>query len=148
MKVILKEDIFRVGRKHEIKDVANGYARNFLIPRGKAELATVRLEERAQKAFEASEKIRAGKEKAIEEKLNSLNEKEIITTARASEKGGLFAKISKEDIILLLKENGYGEIGEEQINFEEPIKTLGDHKIELLLDGKKKGEFTLKVENK
>ncbi len=146
MKIILKEEVRGVGRKYEIKDVADGYARNFLIARGKAEVATADTERRAKKALELHEKERVEAEAANSTLLKSLAGKEIIISAKANEKGSLFAGIGEEQVVVAAKEHGHGGISPGNIHLHEPIKTTGTHSVELRVHGKKVGEFAIKIE--
>ncbi|OGZ12202.1 MAG: 50S ribosomal protein L9 [Candidatus Lloydbacteria bacterium RIFCSPHIGHO2_02_FULL_51_22] len=146
MKIILKENIRGVGKKYEVKDVADGYARNFLIARNKAEYATPRAILSAQNAFAEQEKAR--EEEAVAEKavLGKLEGTVMRITANANEQGSLFAGIGKEQIVTALKEKGLKGFSRESFDMKEPIKTLGKHIIPLLLDGARAGDFVLEVE--
>ncbi|MBI2099649.1 50S ribosomal protein L9 [Candidatus Uhrbacteria bacterium] len=146
MKVILKEDVRGVGRKHEVRNVADGYGRNFLLARGKAALATPQAVKNAGSALALAEAERAKKEAALGEDIKKLNGETIVVFAKANEKGSLFAGLGNEQVAALLKKMGYKGITAEVLKIDEPIKTAGDHIVPLLLGGKKAGEFTLKVE--
>ena len=146
MKVILKEDVRGVGRKYDVKNVADGYGRNFLIARGKAEFATSQAEKNAKSALHAAEAERAGSEATLAEDIKKLNGETIAVSAKANEKGSLFAGFSNEHIAEFLEKKGYKGITAEVLKIDEPLKTVGDHAVSLFLSGKKAGEFTLKVE--
>jgi large subunit ribosomal protein L9 len=126
MKVILLKDVRGVGHHGEIKEVKEGYARNFLIPNKVAEVAT----EEKMKLFEAQAAARAEQTKKEEEqlmrKVDSLRGKEVKLSARATEKGGLFKSISSLDVAKAIREQHSLEIPESSV--EVPvIKTLGEH---------------------
>jgi large subunit ribosomal protein L9 len=145
MRVILKEDIKGVGRKYEIKNVADGYANNFLIPTKRAEYASPQ----AVKSFEAL-KATADAEKEIREKLaekqiEMLKDVKIILNKKSSEKGHLFEKIHPEEISQALKDQAKIDIGPEFLKIEESIKEVGEHTV-LVQVGKNRGEFVLVVE--
>lgn len=146
MKIILKEDIRGVGRKHEVKNVADGYGRNFLIARGKAWVATPQTIKNAESALALSEKEKAGREAAAAETIKKLDGQVVSVSTKANEKGSLFAGLSGEHIAALLDEKGYRGITAEVLKINEPLKSTGEHTVTLLLNGKKAGEFTLKVE--
>ncbi len=146
MKIILKEDVRGVGRKGEAKNVADGYGRNFLIARGKAEIATPQAVKNAEGALALAEEERAKKEAVIGEDIKKLNGETIAVFAKSNEKGSLFAGLGNEHVAAFLEKRGYKGITAEVLKIDEPIKTAGDHIVPLLLNGKKTGEFTLKVE--
>ena len=146
MKIILKENVKGVGRKYEVKDVADGYGRNFLIARGKAELATPQTIKNAGDALVSAEKEKTGREATAAEAIKKLNGGTVSVSAKANEKGSLFAGLGSEHISTLLEEKGYKGIAASVLGIEEPIKTVGNHPVTLLSNGKKAGEFTLKVE--
>lgn len=146
MKIILKQDVRGVGRKYEVKNVADGYGRNFLIARGKAGMATPEATRNAERALALAEKERAEREIAAAETIKKLDGQMVAVSAKANEKGSLFAGFSAEHVAALLDGKGYKGITINTLKINEPLKTTGEHIISLLLNGKKIGEFTLKVE--
>lgn len=145
MKVILKEDIKGVGRRYEIKNVADGYANNFLIPRKLAEYASpeaVRKAEVLKSATEAEIEIR---EKLTEKQIEMLKEVKIVLKRKGNEKGHLFEKIHPEEISAALKEQAKIEISPEFIKSDEPIKEAGEHTL-IAQIGKNRGEFKVVIE--
>lgn len=129
MKVILNQDIKKIGKKGEIKDVSDGYARNFLFPKKLAEPAT----EGAIKRSEEQQKEARQEEMEEKNKLRKLasNLKDKIITLRAKEKDGkLFGSITSREIQKALKEMGF-EIEEKKIVLSSPIKEIGEHKAEI-----------------
>src|SRR3989344_2813830 len=103
MKIILKEDVRGVGRKYEVKDVADGYARNFLIARGKAALATPQAEKNAEGALRAAEAGRVKMETALAENIKKLDGEVVVISAKANEKGSLFAGLGSVHLASLLE---------------------------------------------
>jgi large subunit ribosomal protein L9 len=145
MKIILKEDIKGVGRKYEVKNVADGYANNFLIPRKLAEYAGPEAVKRAEilKATSGAEiEIR---EKLTEKQIEMLKEVKIVLKKKGNEKGHLFEQIHPEEISKALKEQVKIEIGSEFIKSEKPIKEIGEHTV-LAQIGKNRGELKVVVE--
>lgn len=144
MKVILLKDIRGVGQHHEVKNVADGYAINFLFPKKLAEPAT----DEKIKEFEAQKQNHEAEVKKQEEQLDttiaSLRGKKISLSARATEKGGLFKTISAGDVVKAIVTEHSLEIPEESVSFQEPIKTLGEHVI-LLSSKNQKAEFGVVV---
>jgi large subunit ribosomal protein L9 len=145
MKVILKEDVKGVGRKHEVKNVADGYANNFLIPKKMAEYASpeaVRKAEVLKSTADAEKEIR---EKLTKKQIEMLKEVKIVLKKKTNEKGHLFEQIHPEEISTALKEQARIEINPEFLKIEKPIKEVGEHSV-LVQVGKNKGEFTLHLQ--
>jgi len=146
MRVILLEDIKKLGRKHEVKEVPSGYARNLLIPSGKARFASpqaIKQVEREKEAYEQKKK----EDKALFKKaLTDIKGKKVSLIAKANEKGHLFAGIGKEEIVVLLEKEGYLEIPLNRIMLETPIKEIGEYEIEIDAGDNKKAIFKLSIE--
>ncbi len=126
MEVILKEDVKSLGDIGDIVNVAQGYAKNYLIPRGLAAVADTKN----VKAFEHEKRViarKADKLKAdargLAEKLSSLS---IKLKAKAGEEEKLFGSITAMDIAEALKAEGF-EVDKKKVVLEEPIKRLGSH---------------------
>jgi large subunit ribosomal protein L9 len=145
MKIILKQDIKGVGRKYEVKNVADGYANNFLIPRKMAEYASPEAVRKAEilKATNLAEvEIR---EKLTEKQIEMLKAVKIVLKKKGNDKGNLFEKIHPQEISEALKDQAKIDIDSEYIKLEEPIKEIGEH-IVFAQIGKNKGEFKVVVE--
>jgi large subunit ribosomal protein L9 len=145
MKVILKENIKGIGRKYEIKNVADGYANNFLIPKKLAEYASPEAVKKAEILKSATEAEIEIREKLTEKQIEMLKGVKIILKKKGNEKGHLFEKIRPEEISGALKEQAKIEINPEFLVIEKPIKEMGEHKI-IAEVGKNSGEFILAVE--
>ena len=144
MKVILKQDVRGIGRKYEVKNVADGYAVNFLLPRKLAEFASpeaVKKAELLKVATAAEIEIRESLTKAQIETLKTVK---IELKKKANEKGHLFEKVHESEISDALKSQAHADIAPEFIKLETPIKELGEHKVKVEV-GKNKGEFTLLI---
>jgi large subunit ribosomal protein L9 len=132
VQVILREDVYRLGRAGEVVKVRSGYARNFLVPEGKATLATAsQLSEVAHhKRVIADKQAKELKDlNALAQKIHSLV---LETTAQAGEEDKLFGSVTSQNIAALLAEKGI-EIDRRKIELAEPVKTLGEHKISIKL---------------
>ena len=144
MKVILLKDVGGVGRAGEVKDIADGYVMNFLIPRGLAEQATP---EKVASHSKKQAELTVQKEKD-EEKLKgvvqSLMGARIEMKLRATEKGGLFKTVGPKEIAQALKEQKNFTLPIEAIHPLEPIKTIGDRVIKVSAAGAE-SELMLKV---
>ncbi|MFA6270438.1 MAG: 50S ribosomal protein L9 [Candidatus Paceibacterota bacterium] len=145
MKVILKENIKGVGRKYEIKNISDGYANNFLIPKKLAEYASpeaVKKAEILRATVEAEIQIQ---EKLTQKQIEMLKGVKIVLNKKASEKGHLFEKVQPEEIAAALKDQAKIDIGSEFLMIEKPVKEVGEHAI-IVQIGKNRGEFKLVIE--
>ncbi|MEK7634847.1 MAG: 50S ribosomal protein L9 [Patescibacteria group bacterium] len=145
MKVILKKDIKGVGKKYEVKNVADGYAVNFLIPNKLAEYASpeaVKAAELLKATMTAEIEIR---EELTKKQIEMLKEVKIVLNKKSNEKGHLFEKIHSEEISEALKEQAKIEITPDFLVIEKPIKEIGEH-IVIAQVGKNKAEFKVVVE--
>ena len=134
MKIIILEDIKNFAKKYDVKEVKNGYARNFLIPRKLAKPATKdalkELEVRKAEWEKQEEEIKNRLRSAAEE----LGKKEITFELKTGKKDEVFGSVTKEDILKKLSIfNSQFPIKEKDIgiNLQHPLKTIGEHKIEI-----------------
>jgi large subunit ribosomal protein L9 len=132
MKVILSKDVEKIGRATEVLKVKDGFARNFLIPRGLAFAATAanlaRLKQQEERNAQQQEKIKRQAE-ALKEKINNFS---LTLPALVHEEESLYGSISAQEISAALKEEGF-EISKDCILLEEPIKSLGIYEVPLKL---------------
>jgi large subunit ribosomal protein L9 len=147
MKVILLKDVPKIGRKYETKNVSDGHATNFLIPKGLAEVATGGALKRVENL-----KVQEGEEKKVKEDLLMKNLDDIsgVTVEmieKANEQGHLFAGIHSDEIIPALKEQTHLEVLPEHIILDKPIKTVGEHDIQVKIQNKE-ASFKLIVKAK
>jgi len=137
MKVIFLKDVPRVGKKHDVKDVNDGYAVNFLFPHKLAEAATIKtladLEKRKKEILIEKEI----QEELLEKNLEKIKGKVITIKSKANEKGNLFSAIHKKEIIEAMKREHRVEIDEEFIILAKPIKETGDFEIPVEIKDKK-----------
>lgn len=132
MKVILKADVKGSGKKGDILEVSDGYAKNFLLKKGLAEIATASgINEIQQKktadAFHKAENVKALKELAAQ-----LNGKEVTLPIRAGENGKLFGAVTTAQIAGALSEQGF-KVDKKKISFKDTVKTLGTFEAEIRL---------------
>jgi len=124
MKVILLQNVERLGKIGDIVNVKEGFARNFLIPQKKAAIATegnVKLQEALNKKKEAEEKKRLDASKVLAEKIGALS---LTISAEAGEEEKLFGSVSNDMISKALADEGI-KIDKKEIVLDEPIKKLG-----------------------
>jgi large subunit ribosomal protein L9 len=132
MEVILREHVDNLGRRGEIVKVADGYARNYLLPRKLALPATANNKmhvERERKKLEVREAEEKGQAEAIASRLMAID---IVITRRVGETDQLYGSVTSADITEFLKEKGF-EIDRRKIILPEPLKTVGDHDVPLKL---------------
>jgi len=144
MKVILLTNIPKTGKKYEVKDVADGHAINFLIPRKMAEIATP-----AKITQLESKKARGEKEQALQAELfkkdiESLAHANITLSLPANEKGHLFKGVHQDDISDVCKKEHNITIDPKYILMEEPIKEIGTKKI-VISNGEVKDTINIEI---
>ena len=133
MKVILKQDVKGKGKKGQMVEVAEGYARNFLLPKGLAAPATtdamntMRLQEKARVRAEAEAKARAAE---VAEQLKSCQVK---IPAKGGEGGKLFGAVTTKEIAAALQEQFGVELDSKKLVLDEPIKSFGAYQVKAKL---------------
>ena len=131
MKVILKQDVKGLGKKDEIVNASDGYAKNDLIPRGIAVEATSgNVNETVNKQKAAADKKQRELDTA-KEFASKLKDKSVVIKAKAGENGKLFGAIAGKDIADAIKKQYNIDIDKKKIVLDDPIKTLGDHTVEI-----------------
>lgn len=139
MKVILLQDIDKLGKKYEVKEVKDGYARNFLISKGLAKEATEKALEWLEIQKEIQEKKAEIDLKKIQENASKLDNYEIVFPVKVGDNDQLFESITVQKISEKLKEAGF-EIKKNWIELKEPIKEVGEFPLKI------KFEHNLEVE--
>ena len=132
MEVILREHVDNVGRRGELVKVADGYARNYLLPRKLALLATEgnkKVIEREKVKFDAKEAEEQGVAQAIADRLANV---EIEIARKTGETDALFGSVTNADIAASLSAKGF-DIDRRKIQLHEPIKKLGDYTVPVKL---------------
>jgi large subunit ribosomal protein L9 len=144
MKVILLQDIENLGKKHEVKEVSDGYARNFLIPQGLVKPASPEnlkwLEMELAKETEKAEK----QLKAIQELVTKVDGVELELGLKLNKEGKVFGSISKAKIAKKLRKQGFN-IKSTQVELEKPIKELGEYPIKISFAHGLEAEITVIV---
>lgn len=133
MKVILIRDVKGLGRIGEIKEVADGYARNFLIRNKFALEATEGNVNFVRSNIRTLERKNERKLEDAKELKNFIESVRVTIKAKAGESGKLFGSVTSEDIVLALKEQHNVEIDKRMIIIEEPLKLVGDHLVDVKL---------------
>lgn len=144
VKLILREDVAKLGDAGELVSVKPGYARNFLLPQGKAILATAaRVNELEHHRRIIAEKV--AKERKDQEALRDrLEQQRLEVTAQAGEEGRLFGSVTAMQVAELLAEKGI-EVDRRRIDLAEPIKEVGEHVVPIRLRGNLVAKVKLQV---
>jgi large subunit ribosomal protein L9 len=132
MKVILRQDVKGLGREGDLKDVKDGYARNFLLPTGRAVVAdkgaVANWERHRDQREDRDRAIRADAE-ALAERLRELK---LEIPVKAGERGRLFGAVTSHQIADHINRSGI-ELDRHALHLREPIKALGDYRVEVRL---------------
>mgnify|MGYP001602559090 FL=1 len=143
MKVIFLADIADAGKKFEVKDLKDGYVRNFLLPKKLVKIATAAalkqlIQEKA--AWEKKEKELLSKLQAEAEKINGLA---LEFKLKTGEKGEIFSSVGETDILKSLLGKGFQTV--KKVSLEKPIKTKGEHLVEVNLGKGIKAQLKIKI---
>jgi large subunit ribosomal protein L9 len=144
MKVILLTDVPKVGVRHQIKDLKDGFAQNVLIAKGLAIMATPKaLADLEKRKLEIHHKVSKELE-TFDEIINSLKNQKIIIKTKANEKGHLFKSVNQKDVAEAIKNITKIEVAESNIIMEH-LKDIGTHPV-ILRKGKTEGKFEIEIE--
>lgn len=149
MKIILLQDIKSFGKKFDVKEVKNGYARNFLLPKKMAQIATVEAVNNIKKQKKAAEQHHDELKDAMEKTAKKLSNREFHFYPEIGENNEVFGSVSKKDIkeaiekeLDFLHENLRPQIAEKiKVNLTRSLKELGIHEVKVKLGGDV--EFTI-----
>ena len=144
MKVILLKNIPKVGNKYDIKDVSDGHALNFMIPNGMVEIATPQAKKRAEKNRLTMEQEKQIQNDLLAKNLGDLANIKIEIKEKANDKGHLFKGVHKEELVLEIKKQTELDITPDFIMLEKPIKTIGEHEVEVRM-GEKSVKFNVSI---
>ncbi|TMC44665.1 MAG: 50S ribosomal protein L9 [Chloroflexi bacterium] len=146
MRVILKAEVRGLGRTGDIKDVADGYARNYLLPKGLAIEATGgELKHLAQeRQAERTKKDRAHQD--AEELAQRLGAVTLVFRLKAGEQGKTFGSVTAKEVAEALKKEVRTEIDKTKVVLREPLRSLGVHKVEVRLLADVRADVTVAIE--
>ncbi|HEV8340904.1 MAG TPA: 50S ribosomal protein L9 [Candidatus Binatia bacterium] len=132
MEVILKEDIPNVGKMGDVVRVRDGYARNYLLPRGLVLIAN----KKNLKSFEHQKRVVAAQKERVLKQAQALTEKlsqiSLVIAVKTGEEGRLFGSVTNMDIEKALKTKGFN-VERRRIHLDQPIKALGDYELPVRL---------------
>ena len=145
MKVVLRADVDAVGKKGDILEVADGFARNYLIPKGKAIVATDGVVSQAA-AMRRSRDLRDAKDRESAEVVaRTLVPAVIRIPAKAGAEGKLFGSVTAADIAGAVQAQTGVDLDRRKLHLDEPIKTLGTHQVVVKLHNDVEFPVTLEV---
>lgn len=147
MKVILLQDVAKIGRRSQVVDVPDGYALNKLIPKKQAEPATPANLKRIEAIVNKHAAVAADTVSAFKAVCAALKDKKIPVAADANAEGKLFQGLKPQIIAEAIKQETGQAVSESWIHTATPIKTLGEHTV-LLSHGSDQGECVIAVTNK
>ncbi len=142
MKVVLTKSVPTLGRAGEVKNVSDGYARNFLLPKNWAVQATDKNIEKFKKIAENKIKVKKGGVFNPAKLMNKLNSVVVNFHEKMNDSGTFFVGITKDKVAVALKEKGC-DIKDKQVLLSEPIKKPGTYKITVKVDPANKVKITL-----
>ena len=145
MQIILQQDVPKLGKRGELKDVASGYARNHLLPRGLAIEATPAKMREWEQRREKEILINQQQQNNALLQAKNLSQQELVFRTSSGEGGRLFGSVTPADIAQKLAEVGYA-VDKKRIELPEPIKSLGSHKASVRLHPGVKADLTIRVE--
>jgi large subunit ribosomal protein L9 len=129
---MLVKDVYKLGRAGDVKKVADGYGRNFLIPQGLAVLATAGAIKQSEKIRSQAEIQRAGLNSELKDLAAHVNGVVLNFAAKAGETGKLYGSITTQDVATAIQEQTRYEVKKQQIDMQ-PIRTLGEYKARVRL---------------
>lgn len=126
MKVMLVKDVYKLGRAGDIKKVADGYGRNFLIPQGLAVLATAGALKQIEKIKSQAEVRRTEQNSELKGLADQINGLTLVFDAKAGETGKLYGSITTQDVATAIEQKVRFEVKKQQIDMQ-PIRNLGEY---------------------
>jgi large subunit ribosomal protein L9 len=144
VKLVLRSDVDQVGKKGDIVDVADGYGRNFLLPKGLAFVANGGVEAQATKMRASRDQRDATDRASAQEVATSLVPKVVTITARAGAEGKLFGSVTTTELAESVQAQTGIELDRRRIHLDEPIRSVGTHEVPVKLHADV--EFRLTVE--
>ena len=133
MKVMLVKDVDALGRAGDVKEVADGYGRNFLLPRKLAVVAHRGIEAEAKRLRDAASKREAKDREEAQTLADEVGNKTVVLRLKVGEGDKVFGSITNADIATGLQQQHRVEVDRHKIELKEPIKSLGEHQVTLRL---------------
>jgi len=146
MKVVLRKDVPTLGKAGDIKDVADGYGRNYLIPRGLAAVATKTALANVQSHQAAEGRRRARTDAENQELAQRISAEPVAVKAKVGEHGRLYGSVTTADIATALARATGHAFDKRDIDIPEPIRSLGDHTVRVHVAPHLTANLTVQVE--
>ena len=147
MRIVLRADVENVGKKGDILDVAAGFARNYLLPKGHAIRASDGIIQQAQ-AMRRSRDLRDAKDRESAETVaRTLVPQVVRVKARAGKEGRLFGSITAAEIVQAVSEQMGVELDRRKLRLDDPIRSLGTHEVPVKLHADVEFRITVEVES-
>lgn len=145
MKVVLTQDVPKLGEMGTIQEVKSGFARNYLIPNGMAQIATPGMVKQVEERQEAERRRIAKLEEEMQELSDQIQGTRLEIHARVGEQGRLFGSVTSSDIAERLSEAVGAEIDRRNVELEQPIREVGEFTVPVRLVGRLVPEITVAV---
>jgi large subunit ribosomal protein L9 len=135
VRVVLRSDVDGVGRRGDIVEVSGGFARNYLLPEGRAIVATEGVTSQAAAMRKARDQREAQDRETAENQAKALSGGTVVVRARAGSGGRLFGSVGPADIVAAIVEQKGIEVDRRHVALDEPIKSVGSREVALELFG-------------
>src|SRR6202789_1595310 len=145
MKVLLKQDVAKIGKKGQILDVKEGYARNFLIPGGLAVEASGGAMKQIEEEKRASDRHKAKEKEEAQDLAKKIEAVSILLKHKAGEEGRLFGSITSAEVAEALNQKRFA-IDKKKIHLDEPIRLVGDYTVKIKIHPEVSADLSVKVE--
>jgi large subunit ribosomal protein L9 len=145
MRIVLRSDLANLGKRGDIREVADGYARNYLLPKGLAILATTGGESQANAMRRARDLRDTRDREAAETVARTLVPVVIKIKAKAGSEGRLFGSVTSADIVQAVSEQTGVQLDRRRLQLEDPIKTVGSHEVPARLHSEVQFPLTIEV---
>lgn len=145
MKVVLRQDVPKLGEAGTVQNVSGGYARNFLVPQGLAVYASEGELKMAAHNLAVKERKIARQEDQLRSLAEKIDGQRLTFTARAGEGGRLFGSVTVSDVAEQLAEKIGEDVDRRRIVLEEPLRSTGEHKVTVHLVGRLRPEVTVTI---
>ncbi len=145
MKVLMKQDVAKIGKKGELLEVKEGYARNFLIPNGLAVEASGGAMKQHDEEKKAQDRRKAKEKDEAQEQAKKIEALSILLKHKAGEEGRLFGSITSAEIAEAVNQKGF-TIDKKKIHLDEPIRLVGDYTVKIKIHPEVSADLSVKVE--